>query len=103
MQAVFDGLLRGTCVHNKGDDNDFTRINLPPIQLELRSAFAMSENALLSVASLLHSDGIATLPRLGELAFSWNGTGIDDLCAPFYMSVWNALGARAHQLSRILF
>ena len=77
-----------------GDNNEFTRIHqssLPhlrkvSIQLELRSLSAMSENALLSVASLHHSNKIATLSRLGELAFSCSGADID-------------LDARAHQLS----
>jgi hypothetical protein len=95
------------CPSHLGDDNEFTRIHQSPlphlrkvsIQLELQSLFAMSENALLSVASLLHSNKIATLPRLEELAFSCNGADIDNLRAPFDMSVWKALDARAHQLS----
>ena len=90
-----------------GDDDDFTRVHqssLPhllkvSIELELRPLFAMSENALLSIVSLHHSNKIATLPRLGELAFSCNDADIDDLGAPFDMSVWKALDARAHQLS----
>lgn len=128
MQVVFDGLLHGTCIHNEGqcfrspplphatisrylshvgDDNEFTRIHQSPlphlctvsIQLELRSLFAMSENTLLSVVSLLHFNKIAILPCLEELAFFCNGADIDNLRAPFDMSVWKALDARAHQLS----
>ena len=111
MQVVFDGLLRGTCVHNRGrcfrspplphatislypsslgDENDFTLIHqssLPhlrnvSIRLELRSLCAMSNNALLSVVSLLHSNKIATLPCLEELAYSCNGANIDKLRLP---------------------
>ena len=96
MQVLFDGLLGETCIHKEGryfrsphyptlpshgippslcDDNVFSRAPLPhlrkvSIQLELRFLFAMSENALLSVVSILHSNKIATLPRPEELTFS---------------------------------
>jgi len=73
----------------------------PQSQHPARAAvlFAISENVLLSVALLLHSNKIATLPLLEELAFSCNGVDIDNLRAPFDMSLWKALDARAHQLS----
>ena len=73
----------------------------PQSQHTARAAvlFAISENVLLSVALLLHSNKIATLPLLEELAFSCNGADIDNLRAPFDMSLWKALDARAHQLS----
>ena len=128
MQVVFDGLLRKTYVLNKGrcfrspplphatiprypshlgDDNEFSRTPLPhlrkvSIQLRLRFLFAMSENVLLSVVSLLYSNKIATLPSLEELAFSCNVADFDNIRAPFDMSVWKSLDARAHQLSSSL-
>ena len=55
--------------------------------------FAMTENVLLSVLSLLHFNKIETLLRLRKLSFSCNGADI-----PFDMSLWKALDARAHQL-----
>ena len=91
-----------------GDDNEFTHIHRSPLshlrkvsnQPGLRSLFAMtSEDAPFSVVSLLHSNKIATLPRLEKLALSCNGADIDNLRAPFNMSVWKALDAREHQLS----
>ena len=75
-----------------------THLRKVSIQREQRSLFAMTENTLFSVLSLLHFNKIETLLRLGELSFSCNGADVDSLCAPFDMSLWKALDARAHQL-----